>query len=639
MNFLYIKRFLKFILTDPIYRKVLIIFIDIFILNISFYFLKIIFGNISSYSLLDFNSRINFSIYSLLGTLIFIFSYLFTGQYKSLTRYLGSITLYFIVLRNLIIISILYLLSILYFGIYIPIIYPFILWLVISSISSGVRFIYRDLLIVLRQNSKSRKRVAIYGAGAAGIQLSNSLKTSNDYQIIFFIDDSKLLIGNNINGIPIFKSEKIKKFKSKIDQILLAIPSLNHENKLKIIKSIQKVQIPALEIPSIEELAQGNKSIDMLKPIPIQDLMPRKSVEPLDEFLKPSITLKNILITGAGGSIGSELCREIIKLSPKSLLIIDNSEENLYLIDHEIRNKVSAKDNIEIKSFLGDVCDQNFLWNIFVKYKINTVFHAAAYKHVPLVESNPISGIANNYKSTWNLAKFSKEFGIEKFTLISSDKAVRPTNVMGASKRLSELIIQAFASEETKKANNNIPKTVFSMVRFGNVLGSSGSVVKLFTKQIKNGGPITLTNPKMIRYFMTVKEAAQLVIQSSSLSKGGDLFLLDMGEPVKIKSLALQMIYLSGLALKNEKNEDGDIEIVNIGLRPGEKLYEELLIDAKSIKTKHPLIYRAIEDYIHPDTLWKELNSLDEFINKYDVVNVLRKLSELVKEWNKKNYD
>lgn len=635
MKLLFINRFLSFLLLKPLYRKTFIVFLDIISLNTSFYLLKLIFEN-NKYNSIVLDKDINFTFCLIIGTIIFLFFYVITGQYRSLTRSLGSITLYFIALRNSFIVAILYIFSIFYFSKSLPLIYFFILWLLVSSISSGVRFILRDALIVLRQKSSIRKKVAIYGAGAAGIQLSNSLRTSNEYQIICFFDDSRNLIGKNINGIPILKFENIQKIKSQIDQTLLAIPSLNYEKRIKIINSIQKVNIPVLEIPSIEELAQGNKSIDMLKPIPIEDLLSRPKVSPLNEFLTPSIASKNILITGAGGSIGSEICREVVKLNPKRLLMIDNSEENLYLIDHEIKNKVKSINSISVKSYLGDICDEKFVNNIFLKEKVNTVFHAAAYKHVPLVEFNPISGIENNYKSTRNIARMSIKFGVEKFTLISSDKAVRPTNIMGATKRLSELIIQAYAFEEVKKLKHNNSSTVFSMVRFGNVLGSSGSVVKLFSNQIKNGGPITLTHPEMIRYFMTIKEAAQLVIQSSTLSKGGELFLLDMGKPVKIKALAEQMIYLSGLRVKDHHNKDGDIEIVNIGLRPGEKLYEELLIDAKSTQTKHPLIFEANEKFIRPEILRNKLNELDLCLDKYEVNSVMKKLSELVKEWSYK---
>ena len=625
------KRIFSLFLNAPLYRKAFIVFLDTSIIIISFIFYNFLLNeNNYNYDFNGFGNNINSLI---LVTFIIILIYSFSGQYKSLTRYLGSITLYFIAIRNFIIISILYLFNIIYIGESLALVYPFILWLLITSISSAVRFILRDFLVVFKQKSKIRLRVAIYGAGDAGNQLANSLRLSNDYRIICFIDDSRKLIGKNINGIPIIKLQDIKKYKNQIEQILLAIPSLENTKRVKIIESIQKYKLPVFQIPSIEELAKGNKTIDNLKPIPIEELLCRPSVTAIKEFLIPPIKDKIILITGAGGSIGSQLCKEVIKLSPKILLMIDNSEENLYLIDQLIKEGLSQK--IKVVSLLGDICNENFVNYIFSNYQINTVFHAAAYKHVPLVEFNPISGLSNNYKSTRTIAKASMLYGVNNFTLISSDKAVRPTSIMGASKRLSELIVQACAEEESYKNETTLNKTIFSMVRFGNVLGSSGSVVKLFSKQIKKGGPVTLTHPEMIRYFMTIKEASQLVIQSSSLSQGGDLFLLDMGKPVKIKSLAEQMIYLNGLKVKDENHQNGDIEIINVGLRPGEKLYEELLIDAKSAPTKHPLIFKANEKFIKPEVLWKDLDELDFYVENYDFKKTLIKIGELVKEWKK----
>ncbi len=623
------KYIINFFLNAPLYRKVLIIFLDVSTVFVSLIIYSLLLNkDINSF---DFVRGENNIAYLILSLLLVIPLYYFTGQYRSLTRYLGSITLYFIAIRNFIIVSILYLLNIIYVGKFLPIVYPLVLWLLITSISSALRLILRDLLIVFKKKSKIRLRVAIYGAGDAGIQLANSLRISNDYQITCFIDDSIKLIGKNINGIPIIKLESITKYKNEIKKILLAIPSLEPKRRVEILGSIQKYNLPVFQIPSIEELAKGNKTIDNLKPIPIEELLCRPSAIAIKEFLVPPIKEKNILITGAGGSIGSQLCKEVIELSPKMLLMIDNSEENLYLIDQLLKEGLNQ--NIKVVSILGDICNENFVNYIFSNYHINTVFHAAAYKHVPLVEFNPISGLSNNYKSTRTIAKASMKYGVNNFTLISSDKAVRPTSIMGASKRLSELIVQACAEEESYKNETTINKTIFSMVRFGNVLGSSGSVVKLFSKQIKRGGPVTLTHPKMIRYFMTIKEASQLVIQSSSLSKGGDLFLLDMGKPVKIKSLAEQMIYLNGLKVKDENHQNGDIEIVNVGLRPGEKLYEELLIDAKSLPTKHPLIFKANEKFIKPEELWKELEELDYFVDNYDFEKTLRKMGKLVKEW------
>ena len=626
-----VKKSLSFFLKVAFYRKIFLIILDCISIFLSLYVLKIILNNNNQVYNYFSKENLDFGKFFLIGLILFIPSYIFSGQYSSLTRYLGSISLYKLAFRNLIIILGGYFLSSFFRNDFLPLVYPFILWILITTFSSTFRLILRDGFLVIRQKYKSGTKVAIYGAGSAGTQLSNSLKLSKDFQIIVFIDDSDELKGQNINGIPIVKLTNISAYKSQIDQILLAMPSLNNKQRRKVISSIRKYNLPVLQIPSIDELANGIKSIDTVERIRIEDLLSRPDAKPIDELLTSSILDKHILITGAGGSIGGQLCREVIKLNPSSLIMIDSSEENLYLIEQEIGNL--ANKNINVFSILGNVCDEKFIYNVFTKHKVDTVFHSAAYKHVPLVEFNPISGIANNYKSTRTIAKASIEFGVNKFTLISSDKAVRPTNIMGASKRLSELIIQAYAKEQDKIKSVNNNKTIFSMVRFGNVLGSSGSVVKLFTRQIKKGGPISLTHPEMERYFMTIKEAAQLVIQSSSFSKGGDLFLLDMGEPVKIKDLAEQMIYLSGLKLK--ENNIGDIEIVCTGLRPGEKLYEELLIDAKSIPTKHPLIFKANEKFIEPNILWRKLEVLDKDIDNYNLENTLYQLSELIKEWQK----
>ena len=376
-------------------------------------------------------------------------------------------------------------------------------------------------------------------------------------------------------------------------------------------------------MPSVDDLTSGRARIDDLRPIAIEDLLGRDEVPADPELLGPGIRDAVVCVTGAGGSIGSELCRQILALSPSRLILLESSEPALYAAEQELRSL--APDGLMIQPVLGSATDLHLLQRLFADQSVELVFHAAAYKHVPLVEANPLAGLANNVGSTQQVCIAAMAAGVGRVVLISTDKAVRPTNVMGASKRLAELVVQAHAAEAVS--------TRFSMVRFGNVLGSSGSVVPLFRRQIAAGGPITLTHPEIIRYFMTIPEAATLVLQSSVLAQGGDVLLLDMGEPVRIKSLAEQMVCLSGLSLRDVSSPDGDIEIVCTGLRPGEKLYEELLIDAESQPTAHPLIYRAKEKSLPPHLLWPQLEALDAAIAEQDVESALKVLALLVPEW------
>ena len=380
-----------------------------------------------------------------------------------------------------------------------------------------------------------------------------------------------------------------------------------------------------LQVPSVDDITSGRARIDALRPIAIEDLLGRESVPPNPDLLGPGIRDCVVCVTGAGGSIGSELCRQILSLQPSILILIERSEPALYAIEQELKRQLTF--NVDFVVVLGDAGDPELLKRLFSSFRVNLIFHAAAYKHVPLVEANPLAGLKNNVLQTGALCREAQAAGVDRFVLISTDKAVRPTNIMGASKRLAEIVVQAFAKQSNK--------TRFSMVRFGNVLGSSGSVVPLFRNQIKLGGPITLTHPDIIRYFMTIPEAAQLVLQSSVLAKGGDVFLLDMGEPIRIKDLAEQMVRLSGLSVRNLDNPSGDIEIHCTGLRPGEKLYEELLIDAKAEPTPHALIFRAQEYSLPPDELWPQLEVLESAIKCNDVTRSLNILAELVPEWKR----
>ena len=403
-------------------------------------------------------------------------------------------------------------------------------------------------------------------------------------------------------------------------------------------EDLQEGGWPVLQVPSVEDITSGRASIDALRPIAIEDLLGRDAVPPDPELLGPGIVGMSVCVTGAGGSIGSELCRQILHLKPRRLVLLERSEPSLYAIEQELRQQLPA--GMDLVPTLGSATDQGLVERVFRKQQVDVIFHAAAYKHVPLVEVNPLAGLANNVISTRVVCEAADRYGAQQVVLISTDKAVRPTNVMGASKRVAELVVQAKALElaAAAVAHGRRPIPRLAMVRFGNVLGSSGSVVPLFRRQIAAGGPLTITHPEIIRYFMTIPEAAQLVLQAAVLSEGGDLFLLDMGEPVRIKKLAEQMVRLSGLSLRDADHPDGDIEIVFTGLRAGEKLYEELLIDAESEKTRHPLIYRARERNIHPSDLWPILDALEDAIRKHATDRALDLLSKLVPEWQRSEY-
>ncbi len=565
-----------------------------------------------------------------------ILIYALTGQYKGLTRHLKSRALYQIIARNFLLILVIYLVS--KVGQYTmpPRSSLILLWILLSVFVGGIRFILRDALLRNRKRfnnaNKFKENVVIYGAGTSGARIASTLQADDSANIIYFVDDSPFLIGRTLDGIPIKSPNELFKTKSKINKILLAISSISSTKKNQIKNNLKELKIPIFTIPSIIDIVSKKITIKSNKTLFIEDLLGREKVQPDQLLLSEGIKNESILITGAGGSIGSELCKQIARLNPSKIILLELSEIALYQIEKELN---SINHSSVIKGYLGNACDKNLLRTIFKEDSIDVIFHAAAYKHVPIVEVNPLVGIKNNVFSTEAICKVSKELKISKVILISTDKAVRPTNIMGASKRIAELIVQVCAEEENGNIENKLPKTKFSMVRFGNVLNSSGSVVPIFNEQISNGGPITITHPDIIRYFMTIEEAAQLVIQSAKLARGGDLFVLDMGNPVKITELAEQMIILNGLKLKNNLNPQGDIDIVFTGLRPGEKLYEELLIDAECMKTSHPLIFRALEKSIDPDRLWGKLEKLKIAINKYDHDSSIRILSDLVPDWNK----
>ena len=637
---LYKKIFLKFLYSflkifinlKKSFKLSFLLLLDVITILFSIFLVSFIFDNSDFTYIKLLNPSLVISIF------LSILIYFLTGQYNSLSKYINSSALFSILSRNILIIPIFLFFNFFKEAINSELKVYFLFWFINSFMISFSRFALKEANVLFEKLiSKKNNLVAIYGAGAAGAQLANTLTMTAHYKIIAFFDDSKILQGRKLYGIPIYSPNKIITFKDKISQVLFAIPSLDKKKSVEIIKRVQNFEIPILKVPSIEALTKGIEKIDSLRPIEIEDLLGREKVEPRKELLESWIKNKNICISGAAGSIGTELCKQVINYRPKSLIMIDSSETNLYNLEEEISQIQNLNCEVKLFYFLGNVKDFSFLRDIFFHRKIDIVYHAAAYKHVPIIEKNPLSGIDNNVFSTLSICQAAVATHVKKIILISSDKAVRPKNIMGASKRLSELIFQAFTDKFNYKHTNssyeNTPK--FSIVRFGNVLNSSGSVVPLFKKQILSGGPLTLTHKDIIRYFMTVPEAAQLVIQATSLSQGGEVFLLDMGNPMKILDLAKQMIRLSGFSVKDKENPHGDIEIIEKGLRPGEKLYEELLIDAESQETEHPLIFKANESYIPYEILIKKISSLENYINNRDTKLVLKLLSDLVPEWRK----
>ena len=465
-----------------------------------------------------------------------------------------------------------------------------------------------------------RPKVLIYGAGQAGLQLAAGLANSHEMQIFGFLDDDGRLHGHVLNGLRIYNPsdlEQLVEFKN-IKIVLLAMPTIERKRRNEILIMMREARVAVRTLPSVIDLAQGKVSTSDIRDLDIDDLLGREPVTPNCILLAKNIVNKIVLVTGAGGSIGSELCRQIMRVSPSKLLLIEQSEFALYKIHQELEQKFSNRETILVP-LLASAQDAQRMHEICSTWQPETVYHAAAYKHVPLVEHNPAEGIKNNVFGTLITAHAALENGVRDFVLISTDKAVRPTNIMGASKRLAEMVLQALS--DTQEA------TRFTMVRFGNVLGSSGSVVPKFRQQIREGGPITLTHPDITRYFMTIPEAAQWVLQAGAMAKGGDVFVLDMGEPVKILDLVMKMISLSGLTMKDDNHPEGDIAIEVTGLRPGEKLYEELLIGDDPMQTSHPRIMKSNEDFVPWSTLNEQLNTLEMALNVNDV-NLIRLLMQ-----------
>ena len=567
----------------------------------------------------------NLYLVLLLANITIISSLIVFRLYRSITRYI-SIETYVKITKASVAGTGLWALII--FNLHLP--FPRSVFIIFFVVSTLLLFLtrYTARSFLTKQKESVQRAVLIYGTSQEAIEINNILKTSqniiNKGFISNDIDDKKTMIGD----LPVYTLKDIENIvtKKKIQEILITYNDQS-KNKLKsIIKALDKHHGIIRKLPNIKDLATGTIKLSQIEKIDIDDLLGRDAVKPNQYLLKACIQDKTVLVTGAGGSIGSELCRQIIHLNPKKIVLLEQSEYFLYEIDREICDiKLSTDLAIDTSSYMGSINDESLIKHIFAKEKIDTVYHAAANKHVPLVEHNPLSAISNNIFGTYTVAKAAYKHNIDNFVLISSDKAVRPTNIMGATKRFAELILQSLQDVVDNMPSNQC-KTKYCMVRFGNVLDTSGSVVPLFKKQIKNGGPVTVTDPRVIRYFMTISEATELVIQAGSLSKGGDVFLLDMGEPLSILDLAKEMIHLSGKEIKDEKNPSGDIEISFTGLRDGEKLFEELLIGDDVSKTSHDYIMSANEEklsYQQVEDCLDKLRNLDSDSNSEEIQKIL----------------
>ncbi|MEO7366067.1 MAG: nucleoside-diphosphate sugar epimerase/dehydratase [Sphingomicrobium sp.] len=558
-----------------------------------------------------------------------------TRTYRSLVRFSGRETnrqlAYRCALMSIVLAAILIPLHIQGIPRTLAVLHPLVFTLALAASRLGLSSLLLQALYN-RPLRQKRKRVLIYGAGSAGQQLATSVREDPQIRVIGFVDDSSSLSNRSVEGKPIWHTDDLERILllEDVDEVFLALSAASRSTRRQIVERL-RTRAPEVRVrmlPSISEIAFGKVSINDLRDVQIEELLGRDEVAPDPELMRLNVAGKCVLVTGAGGSIGSELCRQIIRQDPRTLVLLDQSEHALYLIDAELR-ELKAREGlaVELVAQLVDVGEVAECPRPFHNWRPDTVFHAAAYKHVPLIEANPLQGIRNNVFGALNVCLAAEAVGTETFIMVSTDKAVRPTSVMGASKRVCELIIQARAKVQRS--------TVYSGVRFGNVLGSSGSVVPLFRRQIETGGPVTLTDTDVTRYFMTIPEASQLVIQAGSMAKGGDVFLLDMGEPVRVRDLAKAMIELSGLSVRDESNADGDIEIVEVGLRPGEKLHEELLIEDGALPTRHPRIVRARESMVDWRHLKRRLDELRDATEDGDTAKAICLLGLLVPSYAK----
>ena len=503
-----------------------------------------------------------------------------------------------------------------------------IYWALALLYVGGSRFLARHFFLHTSNNGKAAARVAIYGAGGAGARVCSALLGGPDFEPVAFIDDKKSLQGSSISGLRVYDSDSLPRLvrQHRIDRVLLAMPAATRRRRREILAQLETLGVRVQSLPNLSDLISGKAQISELRDVDVGDLLGRDPVPPKPRLFGSCIRGKCVLVTGAGGSIGAELCRQIIRLSPSRLVLFEMSELALYNIQRELEEVAAHEElTVEVVPLLGNAHHRHRVREVLAAFNVQTVYHAAAYKHVPIVEHNVVEGIHNNVISTWYTAEAALETGVETFVLISTDKAVNPANVMGATKRLAELVLQALQERTTH--------TRFCMVRFGNVLASSGSVVPLFQEQIRRGGPVTVTHRDVIRYFMTIPEAAQLVIQAGSMAKGGDVFVLDMGRPVRIDDLARRLINLMGLTVRDANNPEGDIEIEYTGLRTAEKLFEELLIGTNVTGTDHPMIMRAMEHRLAWPRMEQILNDLLVALASFDCHRALALLSESVAEY------
>jgi len=536
------------------------------------------------------NSYFYFGMANLASVLVFYK----IGLYRAILLYMGLQSAFIVLQGVTISVGLLVLVSLLFLdhGVYDYSVLP-IFWMISLLFIGGSRFVAKIALQNLIQNFRPKESVIIYGAGSSGMQLAATLQNGDQYLPVAFVDDSRSIIGSTVHGIRVYSPNSLLELidNFSVRQIFLAIPSATHAERKEILNRLEHLPIHVKTVPDLFDMVSGKVGVDEVRDIDIEDLLGRDIVPPNPELLGACITGRSVMVTGAAGSIGSEICRQIIQLNPARIVLLDSFEFGLYAIENELREDLLSLENglaIELFALLGNVCNQNLMEHLLSRFAVETVYHVAAYKQVPMVEKNVIEGVQNNIFGTYISALAAEKCKVANFVFISTDKAVRPTNIMGATKRFAEQVLQSLA--------HNKSSTRFSMVRFGNVLGSSGSVVPLFRRQISMGGPVTVTHPEVTRYFMTVQEAAQLVIQAGAMATGGDVFVLDMHEPIRIVDLAKKMIHLMGYDVKDENSYKGDISIEYSGLRPGEKLFEELLIGGAVTGTEHPKIMRAEED-------------------------------------------
>lgn len=565
-----------------------------------------------------------------------------TGWYQGLTRYSGSHSLYGLLPRTALFLLATALLIPLFGFSWPPRSFWPIFWLLFSVLAIASRVLLRDLLrqlLAIQAHqldpaaARLRRPALVYGAGEAGSRLIDALRFDPRWQLVGVIDDdpSLWMWSRRIQGLPIASPDQLPQLirRHGVQAVLLAIPSAGRVRRRELVNELRELGLEVLTIPSLQEIASGHVRVADLRRVAIEDLLGRDPSTADPQLLRAAVSGKTVLISGGGGSIGSELARQVLQLAPARLILLDHAEYALYAIERELRQALASDASLplglELTAVLADVTQPAPLQRLCRRYGVEVVFHAAAYKHVPLVEANLAAGLRNNILGTQALLEASLAAGVERFTLISTDKAVRPTNAMGASKRVCELLVQEAAARQSR--------TVCAMVRFGNVLGSSGSVVPLFREQIAAGGPVTVTHPEVIRYFMTIGEAVQLVLQASALAQGGEVFLLDMGEPVAINDLARQMIELSGCSVRDAANPDGDIAIEYTGLRPGEKLYEELLVSPDDRPTRHPLIRQAREPAPAAALLHQQVRALLDAADRDDSPQTLQLLSQLVPDY------